>query len=97
MPLYKQAPPAEKKALHPLAVLDKEKPSPLIGDVWKKVYSNTSNYDECMKQFWDMFDPEGWSLYICRYKYNDENKKAFMTSNLVRQWVPLLNCAAFSL
>jgi cytoskeletal protein RodZ len=26
-----------KKEAHPLAVLDKEKPSPFVGDVWKKV------------------------------------------------------------
>jgi elongation factor 1-gamma len=63
--------------------LDKEKPSPFIGDVWKKLYSNTTNYDDCMKQFWEMYDPEGWSLWICRYKYNEENTKAFMVSNLV--------------
>jgi elongation factor 1-gamma len=36
-----------------------------------------------MKQFWEIYDPEGWSLWICRYKYNEENKKVFMTSNLV--------------
>lgn len=31
------APPVEKKAPHPLAVLDKEAKSPFVGDVWKKV------------------------------------------------------------
>lgn len=36
-----------------------------------------------MKQFWEMFDAEGWSLWICRYKYNAENTRLFMTSNLV--------------
>jgi Elongation factor 1 gamma, conserved domain len=48
-----------------------------------QIYSNTSDYDACMKQFWEIYDPEGWSLWICRYKYNEENKKVFMTSNLV--------------
>jgi elongation factor 1-gamma len=48
-----------------------------------QIYSNAASYDEAMDQFWQIFDPEGWSLWICRYKYNAENKKVFMTSNLV--------------
>lgn len=47
-----------------------------------QIYSNNS-YEDSMKQFWEMFDPEGWSLWICRYKYNAENTRLFMTSNLV--------------
>mmetsp|Transcript_930 Transcript_930/g.1397 ORF Transcript_930/g.1397 Transcript_930/m.1397 type:complete len:424 (+) Transcript_930:83-1354(+) len=80
------APPA-KKQVHPLAQLDKEKPSPFINDAWKKLYSNTKDYNQCMEEFWKMFDAEGWSLWICRYKYNEENKKAFMVSNLVGGFV----------
>ncbi|CAN0581063.1 unnamed protein product, partial [Ectocarpus sp. 12 AP-2014] len=75
-------PAEEKKAPHPLAVMDKEAKSPFVGDTWKKIYSNNS-YEESMKQFWEIFDPEGWSLWICRYKYNAENTRLFMTSNLV--------------
>ena len=30
--------------------------------------------------FWDMFDPEGYSLWFCDYKYNDENTVSFVTS-----------------
>ncbi len=75
--------PPKKKELHPLAVLDKEKPSPFIGDVWKKLYSNSEDYNDTMAKFWDMFDAEGWSLWIARYNYNSENTQLFMTSNLV--------------
>ncbi len=75
--------PPKKKELHPLAVLDKEKPSPFIGDVWKNIYSNSTDYNDTMDKFWDMFDAEGWSLWISRYNYNSENTRLFMTSNLV--------------
>ncbi len=78
-----QQEPPKKKELHPLAVMDKENPSPFIGDVWKKLYSNSEDYNDTMAKFWDMFDAEGWSLWIARYNYNSENTRLFMTSNLV--------------
>ena len=34
-----------------------------------------------------MYDKEGWSLWICDYLYNDENKKGFMTANLVSGFI----------
>ena len=43
-----------------------------IGDAWKKLYSNTSDFNDCFKQFWEgddpatRFDPEGYSIYFCR-------------------------------
>jgi len=33
------------------------------------------------------FDTEGWSLWTCHYKYNDENKVFYMTSNLVSGFI----------
>ncbi|KAH9619369.1 hypothetical protein KSS87_011670 [Heliosperma pusillum] len=33
--------------------------------------------------FWDMYDPEGYSLWFCDYKYNDENTVSFVTLNKV--------------
>lgn len=53
---------------------------------WPQIYSNNS-YEDSMKQFWEMFDAEGWSLWICRYKFNEENTRLFMTSNLVGGFV----------
>mmetsp|Transcript_16955 Transcript_16955/g.25503 ORF Transcript_16955/g.25503 Transcript_16955/m.25503 type:complete len:438 (-) Transcript_16955:259-1572(-) len=76
----------KKKTEHPYKIMDKEQPSEFIGDVWKKIYSNNPA-DVAMKQFWEMFDPKGWSLWLCRYKYNKENTKQFMTANLVGGFV----------
>ncbi|KAL6328829.1 hypothetical protein AAG906_003846 [Vitis piasezkii] len=30
-------------------------------------------------RFWDMYDPEGYSLWCCDYKYNGENTVSFVT------------------
>lgn len=75
--------PKEKKEKHPLQVLDETAPSALKGDVWKKMYSNTDNYAATMEEFWKIYDAEGWSIWRCDYKYNEENQVVFMTSNLV--------------
>lgn len=75
--------PIEKKEVHPLKLLDDTAKSPFVNDAWKKIYSNTDNYDDAMKQFWELFDSEGWSLWKQSYNYNVENKVLFMTSNLV--------------
>ena len=33
--------------------------------------------------FWDMYDPEGYSLWFYDYKYNDENTVCFVMLNKV--------------
>ena len=33
--------------------------------------------------FWDMYDPEGYSLWFCDYKFNEENQVGFVTMNKV--------------
>uniref|UniRef100_A0A5B6Z3E7 Putative elongation factor 1-gamma n=1 Tax=Davidia involucrata TaxID=16924 RepID=A0A5B6Z3E7_DAVIN len=65
--------------------LDLLPPSKMILDEWKRLYSNTkTNFREvAIKGFWDMFDPEGYSLWFCDYKYNDENSVSFVTLNKV--------------
>ncbi|XP_071691538.1 elongation factor 1-gamma 2-like [Rutidosis leptorrhynchoides] len=70
------------KAKNPLDLLP---PSKMVLDDWKRLYSNTkSNFREvAIKGFWDMFDPEGYSLWFCDYKYNDENMVSFVTMNKV--------------
>eukprot|EP00952_Eustigmatos_sp_NYUAD-ZCMA_P011516 46741-Eustigmatos_ZCMA.PRE.1 len=67
--------------------MDREHPSPFVMDTWKKTYSNASSYDEAMKTFWEMFDAEGYSLWYCKYQYNQELTKLFMTCNLVGGFV----------
>lgn len=73
----------EKKAEHPFKLLDKSNPSPFVMDTWKKTYSNCTDYKEAMDAFWSTFDAQGWSIFRGDYKYNDECKVLFMTSNLI--------------
>jgi elongation factor 1-gamma len=65
--------------------LDLLPPSKMILDEWKRLYSNTkTNFREvAIKGFWDMYDPEGYSLWFCEYKYNEENMVSFVTMNKV--------------
>ncbi|XP_068636439.1 elongation factor 1-gamma-like [Aristolochia californica] len=65
--------------------LDLLPPSKMVLDDWKRLYSNTkTNFREvAIKGFWDMFDPEGYSLWFCNYKYNEENNVSFVTLNKV--------------
>ncbi|CAB4297996.1 unnamed protein product [Prunus armeniaca] len=57
---------AEEEAPKPKAKnsLDLLPPSKMILDEWKRLYSNTkTNFREvAVKGFWDMYDPEGYSL-----------------------------------
>ena len=72
-----------KKEEHPYKIMDRDFPSPFSMDAWKKTYSNCSSYDDAMNTFWETFDSEGWSLWSQTYKYNEDNKRIFMTSNAV--------------
>lgn len=65
--------------------LDLLPPSKMILDDWKKLYSNTkTNFREvAIKGFWDMYDPEGYSLWFCDYKYDEENTVSYVTLNKV--------------
>merc|ERR1712224_60029 len=78
--------PAKKKAKNPLDELPK---SSFILDAWKKQYSNAPGGDcyKAMPWFWENGDFEGYSLHIAKYKYNEENKVAFMVSNLIGGFV----------
>lgn len=73
----------EKKAEHPFKLLDKSNPSTFVMDEWKKTYSNCEDYHVAMDFFWSKFDAEGWSIFRGDYKYNEECKVLFMTSNLI--------------
>ncbi|CAI9115094.1 OLC1v1015928C1 [Oldenlandia corymbosa var. corymbosa] len=80
------------KAKNPLDLLP---PSKMILDEWKRLYSNTkSNFREvAIKGFWDMYDPEGYSLWFCDYKYNDENMVSFVTMNKVGGFLQRMDLA----
>jgi elongation factor 1-gamma len=51
-------------------------------DEFKRFYSNNP-LDASLPWLFEKFDNEGWSMWYCTYKYNDELTKVFMTSNLV--------------
>lgn len=97
-PKPKEEPKKEAKKEEPKAVEEEEAPKPkaknpldllppskMVLDDWKRLYSNTkTNFREvAVKGFWDMYDPEGYSLWFCDYKYNDENMVSFVTMNKV--------------
>jgi len=85
------APKPAKKALHPLAELNKKSPAKVHIDEWKKTYKNCENdgtgYVGACNKFWDMMG-EGlkngeYSLWSCRYNHNGDNDKLWMTSNAI--------------
>lgn len=80
------------KAKNPLDLLP---PSKMVLDEWKRLYSNTkTNFREvAIKGFWDMYDPEGYSLWFCEYKYNDENTVSFVTLNKVGGFLQRMDLA----
>ncbi|CAI5464954.1 unnamed protein product [Closterium sp. Yama58-4] len=81
------------KAKNPLDLLP---PSPMVLDAWKRLYSNTKAKDfreVAITGFWDMYDPEGYSLWFCDYKYNEENTVKFVTLNKVSGFLQRMDLA----
>ena len=57
--------------------------SSFVLDAFKRSYSNEDTETQAIPFFWANFDKEGWSIWKCQYKYPEELKLVFMTSNLV--------------
>lgn len=57
--------------------------SSFVLDQFKRVYSNEDTATKAIPFFWENFDKEGWSIWHADYKYSDELKFIFMSSNLV--------------
>lgn len=72
-----------KKKPNPLDLLP---PSSFVLDAFKREYSNTDTRTVAAPYFFDNYDPNGYTCFWCRYKYNEENKMQFMTANLIRGW-----------
>lgn len=68
------------KGKNPLDLLP---PSKFVMDEWKRCYSNNDTRPTAVDWFWKNFDSEGYALWKVDYKYNDELKMTFMSSNLV--------------
>ncbi|KAK7376390.1 hypothetical protein VNO78_34674 [Psophocarpus tetragonolobus] len=75
----------------------KPKPKNILDLLPPRVYSNTkTNFREvAIKGFWDMYDPEGYSLWFCDYKYNDENTVSFVTLNKVNGFLQQMDLDGF--
>jgi len=76
------------KAKNPLDFLP---PSKLNLEEWKRTYSNNDTRTVAIPWFWEHFDPEGYSLYFCHYRFNNELNKLFMTCNLVSGFLQRLD------
>jgi elongation factor 1-gamma len=77
-----------KEPKKPKSVLESLPPSKMIFDVVKKnFFSVRPINDKYFLEFWQNFDAEGYSIYLCNYKYNSENKVYFMTKNLLNGFV----------
>ena len=74
-----EAAPAPKPK-HPLDALPKPT---LVLDDWKRKYSNEETREVALPWFWDNFNAEEYSLWRADYKYNNELKMTFMSTNLI--------------
>ncbi|KAG8989947.1 hypothetical protein FRB90_002006, partial [Tulasnella sp. 427] len=74
--------PEEPKAKNPLDDLPK---SNFNLEQWKREYSNreTRGAGGSLEYFYQNFDKEGFSLWKCKFKYNDELTLTFMSSNQI--------------
>lgn len=70
----------EEKKKNPLDDLPK---STFIMDEWKRMYSNNDTRSVALPWFFEHYDPSGYCMYWCTYKYNGELSKQFMTNNLI--------------
>uniref|UniRef100_A0A8C5ABQ8 Eukaryotic translation elongation factor 1 gamma n=1 Tax=Gadus morhua TaxID=8049 RepID=A0A8C5ABQ8_GADMO len=71
---------AEPKSKDPFAHLPK---SSFVMDECKRKYSNEDTLTVALPHFWENFDPEGYSIWYCEYKYPQELTQTFMSCNLI--------------
>ncbi|KAI6090804.1 eEF1-gamma domain-containing protein [Hypoxylon rubiginosum] len=71
--------PAAPKPKHPIDLLPR---SAFALDEWKRYYSNHDEADS-LKWFFENVPFTDYSIWKCRYKYNDELTLTFMSNNLI--------------
>ena len=75
----KEEPPKEKKKVNPL---DELPPSKLELESFKRAFLNNKNKEDAMNKFWEIYDPEGYSLWWVEYQnLPTECKILYRTSN----------------
>lgn len=52
-------------------------------DEFKRVYSNEDTAEKAIPYFWNNFDKENMSIWLCEYKYPEDLTQVFMTCNLI--------------
>ena len=78
-PEESEEPPKEKKKVNPLDLLP---PSKLELEVFKRAFLNNKDKEDAMNKFWEIYDPEGYSLWWVEYQnLPTECKVLFRTSN----------------
>lgn len=71
---------AQSKPKDPFAALP---PTTFDFDDYKRMFSNNPP-EVYLPYFWEKFDAENCSIWLCEYKYSKELGLVFMSSNLVR-------------
>jgi len=87
---------APKKEKDPFAAFPK---SPFVLDEFKRVYSNEDIATRAIPHFWDNFDAENFSIWLCEYKFPQDLGLMFQSENLITgmfQRLDKLNKNAFA-
>ena len=75
----KEEPPKEKKKVNPL---DELPPSKLELESFKRAFLNNKDKEDAMNKFWEIYDPDGYSLWWVEYQnLPSECKILYRTSN----------------
>jgi len=81
--------------------LGDEEPKPKVKNPLDTLPASSMNLDACkkilfsqrpwnpdfFKEFWPIFDSQGYSIYFQNYNYNSENRVYFMTCNLMTGFI----------
>jgi len=88
--------PAPKKDKDPFAGFPK---SSFILDEFKRVYSNEDIKTKAIPYFWENFDKENFSIWLCEYQFPEDLGMTFQSENLITgmyQRLDKLNKNAFA-
>jgi len=72
--------PAPKKDKDPFAGFPK---SSFILDEFKRVYSNEDIKTKAIPYFWENFDKENFSIWLCEYQFPEDLGMTFQSENLI--------------
>ncbi|KFO72580.1 Elongation factor 1-gamma, partial [Cuculus canorus] len=57
--------------------------SPFVLDEFKRKFCNEDTLGVALPHFWQHWDPQGWSLWFCQYRFPQELAQTFMSCNLI--------------